>query len=42
MVPAWCRGCQGEGFILRVKGPRLIGTALYGAVRRVVFDPWLI
>ena len=27
--------------ILRAEGPRLIGTALYGAVRRVVWDPWL-
>ena len=24
---------------LRGKGPKLIGTALYGAVRRVVWDP---
>ena len=29
-------------FILRAESPRLIGTALYGAVRRVVWDPWLI
>ena len=26
---------------LRVESPSLIGTALYGAVRRVVWDPWL-
>jgi len=26
---------------LRAKSPSLIGTALYGAVRRVVWDPWL-
>lgn len=26
---------------LRAQGPSLIGTALYGAVRRVVWDPWL-
>lgn len=26
---------------LRAERPCLIGTALYGAVRRVVWDPWL-
>ena len=37
---------RGQGHLdrslLRAERPRLIGAALYGAVRRVVWDPWLI